>query len=124
MQIVRAADWFSKRSSAAPEVQMAYVSRDADEALRALHAEVDRYSHDGADLEPVRRLVLQYSAHARQENITPEQMLIRLKHALDGGLSIVGDDPESREEARTSIIGLAITAYYSDGDGASVSPTP
>jgi len=122
---VRAADWFSKPSSAVAPPQAAFVSRDANDALNALHAAVDRYSHDGADLEPVRRLVLQYCMHARQENIAPEQMLIRLKHALDGALSIVGDDPTAREEARTSIIGLAITAYYSDGDGdgASLSPT-
>lgn len=105
------------------ETPTPFTSRNADEALQALHAAVGRYGHDHSDLEAVRRLVLQYCDHARRENIVPEQMLIRLKHALDGAMSLVGDDPTAREAARTSIIGLAITAFYAEADPSSSART-
>jgi CheY-like chemotaxis protein len=46
--------------------------------------------------------------------LAPEQMLVRLKHTLDSSLSLIAENPAAQEEARATIITMAIDAYYDD----------
>jgi hypothetical protein len=80
-----------------------------------LDAAIRRHGHDeGADGERFHPFVLAYCGHARDEHLTPEQMLVRLKHALHDALMAVGGDPADREAMRTRVVQLAINAYYDD----------
>ena len=110
---MRPAEWFSRRRNSAPVPETA--PRNADEALSALEAAIRKRGRDGSDGESWRPLVLAYCDHARNERLTPEHMLVRLKHALDDALIAVSNDPMQRDETRTSVVKLAIDAYYDDG---------
>lgn len=109
---MRPAEWFSLRRDNIPLPDAA--PRNADEALAALDAAIRRRGHDGSDGESLRTLILAYCNRARDENLTPERMLVRLKHALDDALVAADDDPMRRDETRSHIVKLAIDAYYDD----------
>ena len=89
-------------------------SKSTDGALIALGIAIKQCDRDGSGRERLHTLVLEYCGHARHEGIAPEQMLVRLKHTLDGSLSLIAESPASQEEARASIITTAIDAYYDD----------
>lgn len=108
---VRLVEWFSRTRNSAVSSNDAS-SRDANEALRALNAAIRSHTHDGSDRERLRSLVLAYGRHARDEKLTPERMLVHLKHELDDALAGTSDDPLVREVTRTDIVKLAIDAYY------------
>jgi hypothetical protein len=108
---VRPAKWFSRRPAGAAQSAEA-PPRDLQEALVALSAAIRESSHDGSDNERLHSLVLVYCTHARRENLTPEHMLVRLKHALSDGLPATGVSPMAREATRTRVVKSAINAYY------------
>ena len=110
---MRPAEWFSRSRDSLPFAETA--PHDAEEAFALLDAAVRRRGSDGAEGgERLRTLVLAYCGYARDEHLTPEQMLVRLKRALHDALLAVGDDPMAREATRTRVIKLAIDAYYDD----------
>ena len=109
---MRPAEWFSRRRDNIPLAGAA--PRSAEEALGALGAAIRRRGHDGSDGESFRALVLAYCKRARDEDLTPERMLVRLKHALDDALAAADDDPTRRDETRSRVVRLAIDAYYDD----------
>jgi hypothetical protein len=110
---MRPAEWFSRSRESEPFAEAA--PRDAEQALVLLDAAIRRHGHDeGADGERFHPLVLAYCTYARDEHLTPEQMLVRLKHALHDALMAVGGDPVDREAMRTRVVQLAINAYYDD----------
>ena len=110
---MRPAEWFSRSRDSRPFAEAA--PRDAEEALALLDAAIRKRENEGAaDGERFRALVLAYCGYARDEHLTPEQMLVRLKHALHDALIAVGGDPVAREAMRTRVVQLAIAAYYDD----------
>jgi hypothetical protein len=107
-------DWFLAhplKSSARPA---SAVSIDTDGALAALASAITQSGGDGSKREGLQIHVLDYCAHARREGVTPEQMIVRLKHILDGALSTSLENPTAQQETRTNIISMAINAYYDD----------
>jgi hypothetical protein len=86
--------------------------RDTEEALNALRTAMKAVVHAGADGANLGRFVVAFCEHARHENLTPEQMLVRLKRALDEPLPI-GESMMARE-TRAHVVTLAINAYYDD----------
>jgi hypothetical protein len=110
---VQLVEWFPPRRNGAPLIETA--PRNADETLLALDAAIRRRGYDALGGQNLHALVLAYCDHARDEHLTPEHMLVRLKHALDGALVAVTSDPLRRDEMRASIVKLAIDAYYDDG---------
>ena len=109
---MRPAEWFSRRRDNIPLADAA--PRNVDEALGALDAAIRRRGLDGPDAEGLHPLVRAYCNHARDEHLTPESMIVRLKHALDDALVAAEDDPMRRDETRTRVVKLAIDAYYDD----------
>ena len=110
---VRPAEWFSpRRDNAVPSYEAA--PRDVNEALVALNAAIRTWKQGPSNGEALRALVLAYTDCARDENLSPEQMLIRLKHALDDALVSADDDPTRRNATRARVVELAIDSYYSD----------
>lgn len=89
-------------------------SKSSDGALNALAIAIKQCDRDGSGREHLHTLVLEYCRHARNEGVAPEQMLVRLKHALDTSLSLIAETPAAQEEARATIITTAINAYYDD----------
>src|SRR5437868_8861237 len=105
---VRAADWFTTRSRPGDTTPRVSVDNGTDGALGALGIAIKQCDRDGSGRESLHTLVLEYCARARRDGVTPEQMLIRLKHTLDTSLSMIAENPASQDEARTSIITMAI----------------
>jgi hypothetical protein len=111
---VRAADWFSTHRPPTDATPRLSITNGTDGALSALGIAIKQCDRDGSGRENLHTLVLEYCAQARREGIAPEQMLVRLKHTLDGSLSLIAESPASQEEARATIITMAIDAYYDD----------
>ena len=110
---MRPAEWFARSRDSQPFAETA--PRNAEEALALLDAAIRARGRDRtADGERFRSLILAYCAYARDEHLAPEQMLVRLKHALHDALMTVGGDPAAREAMRTRVVQLAIGAYYDD----------
>jgi len=107
------ADWFLTHSPKFLSRSAAPVTVDTAGALDALALAITQPAGDGTTHESLRTHVLDYCVHARHEGVTPEQMIVRLKHTLDGSLSIALNDPTA-QEARANIISMAINAYYDD----------
>src|SRR5438067_7674855 len=93
----------------------ARVPHDSERALRVFRDAVEHHGGGLTEIEDLRTPLQQFCREARQERMPPEQVLIRVKRALDG--LIAYDDVRLREieSARTRIISLAIETYYSDG---------
>lgn len=109
---MRPAEWFSRRQ--AGDLGMAEPGpRDTEEALNALRTAMKAVVRAGADSASLGRFVVAYCEHARRENLTPEQMLVRLKRALDEAPLPIGESMMARE-ARAHVVTLAINAYYDD----------
>lgn len=111
---MRAADWFSAHPPKSAGRPPSPVSLDSEGALAALAAAIKQVGGDGSNHQSLQIHVVDYCAHARREGVTPEQMIVRLKHTLDGSLSLVIDRRTAQEDTRTSIISMAINAYYDD----------
>jgi len=111
---VRAEDWFSTHGRPADASPRLSLNNGADRALSDLGIAIKQCDRDGAGRERLYTLVLEYCAQARHEGIAPEQMLVRLKHTLDSSLSLIAENPAAQEEARATIITMAINAYYDD----------
>ena len=110
---MRPAEWFSRSRDSQPFADA--TPRNAEEALALLEAAIRTRGHDRpADAERFRPFILAYCSYARDDRLTPEQMLIRLKRALDDALVAVGADPLAREATRARVVKLAIDAYYDD----------
>ena len=84
------------------------------DALAALRAAVERHGPDGSGLEHLRMPLRQWCTSARREAMSPEQMLVCVKHALDGVAAFNGDSTIMLDTMRTRIITFAINAYYCD----------
>src|SRR5437868_12893039 len=87
---------------------------EPDEALLVFRAAVERQAENGANVEDLRDPLRQFYAYARRARMSPEQVLIRVKHALDGLSSLDAGDPAKRQALRNRIISMAITTYYSE----------
>ena len=94
----------------------ARILHDSERALRVFRDAIEHLDGDVAEIEGLRTPLQQFCLDARRERMPPEQVLIRVKHALDG--MVAYDDVRLRqiEVARTRIISLAIETYYSDGE--------
>jgi hypothetical protein len=86
--------------------------RDTEEALDALRGAMRTPAPDGPDTEDLGRLVAAYCDCARLENLTPEQMLIRLKRTMGEAPVLRARSATALEEARAHVVTLAINAYY------------
>jgi hypothetical protein len=91
-------------------------ARNAAEAMIVFRAAVERHGRDGSGLEHLRTPLLKFCAHARHERMAPEQVVIRVKHALDGFPVYTIDNPHTRQEMRARLISFAITTYYSEAE--------
>ena len=111
---MRASHWFSTHPRMSAARRTSPVSLDTEGALAALASAIKQSRADGSNHGSLQSHVLDYCAHARQEGVTPEHMIVRLKHTLDGSLSISVENPTAQEGMRKSIISMAINAYYDD----------
>lgn len=91
----------------------AHTPQDSERALRVFRDAVGQHRGDAARIEDLRAPLRQFCVDARREQVPPEQVLIQVKHALDG-LSAVDDRLTDRQAARDRIIAFAIETYYSD----------
>jgi hypothetical protein len=90
--------------------------RQTDDALFRFRAVVEEYRSNKAGLEELRGPLQRFYATTRRDAMPPEQVLLRIKHALDA-LGMVEHDlrPVSeRSPLRERIITFAITTYYAD----------
>jgi hypothetical protein len=88
--------------------------RDSDEALLVFRAALEQHRGDGSDIDHLRDPLRQFCAHAVREQMSPEQVLIRVKQALDGLATFDAAHPTERQSIRTRIVSLAILTYYAD----------
>jgi hypothetical protein len=84
--------------------------------LRAFRGAVERHRENGSRLEDLRTPLRQFCAHARRERMAPEQVVIRVKYALEGLHPFDIDHAAERESVRTGIITFAIKTYYEHGE--------
>jgi hypothetical protein len=93
--------------------------RDSDEALVVFRTALEQHRGDGADIDHIHFPLRQFCAHAVREQMTPEQVVIRVKHALEGLAAFDARHPTERQSIRNRIVSLAILTYYADrsGDG-------
>ena len=90
-------------------------SLDSERALRVFRDAVEQHERTATAVDDLEDPLRQFCRHARRERIPPEQVLVRVKHALES-LPAVADAVTERQTARARIISLAIEAYYADRD--------
>jgi len=88
-------------------------SQDSERALRIFRDAVSHHRGDATRIDDLRVPLQQFCVEARREQLPPEQVLIYVKHALDG-LPGFDDRLTDRQSARERIIAFAIDTYYSD----------
>jgi hypothetical protein len=88
--------------------------------LRVFRDAVKHHDGDAARIEDLRSALQQFCVQARRERIPPEQVLIRVKHALDGLAAYDDVRLTDAQSARQQIISLAIETYYSDAEHGAV----
>ena len=89
------------------------VRHDLERALCVFRDAVQRHRDADPGIDDLQSPLRVFCAEARRERMPPEQVLIRVKDALDG-LSGFDDRPTDKQSARTRIISLAIETYYLD----------
>lgn len=109
---MRPVEWFPPRRGSSPLKEA--TTRNLEEALGALDSAIRKRGRDGSDDQRLRMLIVEYCGHARDAQLTPEAMLIRLKHTLEDALVVAIADPIARETTRTLVVTLAIDSYYDD----------
>jgi hypothetical protein len=86
-------------------------SRPSDDALLTFRAAAAQQHGEVAGIDNLRDSLRRFVALARLERLAPEQVLIRLKQALDDTAAI--DDSRAAQRSwRARIISLAIVTYY------------
>ena len=91
------------------------VPTDSERVLRVFREAAERHDSDQASLDDLRYPLRQFCTQARRERMPPEEVVIRVKHALEG-LPAFGDRLAGKQSTRAAIISLAIEAYYLDGE--------
>jgi len=92
------------------------VVRDSERALRVFRDAVEHHDGDATRIEDLRGALQQFCVQARHERMPPEQVLIRVKHALDGLFAYDDVRLTDAQSARQQIISMAIETYYSDSE--------
>jgi hypothetical protein len=95
--------------------QRVFPSPDSDVAFAALRQAIKHHFRQPADVNPLRPALRQFCVAARRDQLLPEEVLIRLKSALDE-LSDVDTARVDVAAARSRIVSLAIEAYFKDAE--------
>jgi hypothetical protein len=102
--------WLS--GSASVQTDERSTARDSADALVRLHGLLVTRRANNSDGDRMRGLIDAFAVHTRHEHLPPEQMIVRLKHAIDGALPTTAVTPIERDEIRSRAVHLAIAAYY------------
>lgn len=106
--------WREQHDASAAEQGKSHPPASIADALRAVRGEIQRHSREGFASEPVRASVRLLCVFARQDGLSPEQLLVDLKQTLAGLPEYEALTPAERENLRTRLVSYAIRSYFSD----------